>query len=136
MAIIENIGVTDTLVPLYFTLTNAADADATLVAIEATSTAYTMPFGGSIIAITFNGNATLATGSLAFSPSINGTTKTALVATASSAAASGRATVGIDTVNFAAGDLVGAKVVHTATVSATTIDFVVVVWVLLRGITY
>lgn len=130
----ENIATTKQMQTYVFEATNIGDANGDCYTAQAATLYYRMPWRGSIVAISVVQNAELTTGSLAFSPNIAGTIKTALTATVANGATSDDATVAGRTINFSAGALLGAEWVKTGTVDPTTTDVTVAVTVLFEDV--
>jgi len=129
MPVIENISVRGYVVPLVFQITNAPDATTEGNTVEATSPAYVMPFDGSIVAISVRHNGALSTGTLTFRPTVNGTENTGITAVTSSSAQQAYSRLPLGRLNFLAGQRIGAGYTRTGTVSPTTTDVVITVWV-------
>lgn len=119
---------------LPFQATNVGDANTTANTVEPTSPSYVAAFDGCIIALTARHNAALSTGSQAWSPTINGTAKTALTATIDSSNQKAVAKVAADVIPFKAGDLLGVGSTKTGTVSPTTTDAAFLLEILYDGV--
>lgn len=131
--LLERIAVDKYVVPLVFQATNIADAAGTAKAVEPSSNEYVMPYGGSVVAITAALNAALSTGTLTFRPTINGSAVTAFNATALSSSKQRTADTQLsDKTVFAAGDRLGIDWTKTGTVSPTTLDATITLWVLVE----
>lgn len=129
MPVIEDISVRGYVVPLSFQITNAPDANTEGNTVEATSPTYVIPFAGSIVGISVRHNGALSTGTLTFRPTINGTENTTLTAVTSSSAQQAYSRARLGTVNFTAGQRIGAGFTKSGTVSPTTTDVVITLWV-------
>lgn len=92
--------------------------------------AYTMPFAGEIVGISYRLSAAGTTGTFTIGPTVGGTEQANLTVTVGTNA-SGRATVVRDTYRFEAGALIGAEITTGGTWDGTTADLGVTVWVLL-----
>ena len=125
------------LVPLLFSQVDlaAAQTAAALLPIEATgggtAIAYTMPFAGEIVGISFSTTAAATAGSLTAVPTI------ATVACTDPSAAVTTATYASDTCNrgtnvFSKNAQIGAKITTTAGWDATGADLILQVWVILK----
>lgn len=130
----ERISVTDYLVPLVFQATNIPDAAGTANAVEPTTPSYVMPFAGSIVAISAGLNGALSTGTVTFRPTINGTANTSLTTAVANGTQRSRATKPADAVNFTAGQYLGVDWTKSGTVSPTTADATIVLWVLVNEV--
>lgn len=129
----EQIAVSDYAMPLPFQATNIGDADGTAKAVEPSSNEYVMPCDGYIIGGSVRQNAALSTGSLAWSPTVNGTAKTALTLTTDATHQQAYKNVGA-MIPFKAGDRIGLGWVKTGTVSATTTDAAALLFIVLRDV--
>lgn len=118
----EQIAVTMPQLILPFQATNVGDADITMKAVEPTSNEYRMTRAGWIVGISVQHNADLTGGVQVWSPTVNGTAKTALSATTDDTHQGATAVCQAGDIPFAAGDLIGIKSVHTTTVAPTTTD--------------
>jgi hypothetical protein len=129
--------------PLTFTVTNITDANGTLNTMNGGVTGYTMPYDGSIFAVAVSGSGTLATGTLNFVPTVNGTLAastvngtltafddTEIITTELKAYATANARV----YKFRANDLVGLAWQKTGTISPTTTDWAGQVFILFEGV--
>jgi hypothetical protein len=131
--LLERIAVDKYVVPLFFQTSNIADAAGTANAIEPASTEYVMPYPGSVVAITAALNGALSTGTVTFRPTINGTAVTAFTATALSSSKQRTADSQLaDKTHFAAGDRLGIDWTKSGTVSPTTLDATITLWVLVE----
>jgi hypothetical protein len=92
--------------------------------------AYTMPFAGEIIGVSYRLTAAGTTGAFTIGPTIGGTEQAGLTVTVGTTT-SGRATVVRDTYRFEAGALIGAEITTAAGWDGTTADLGVTVWVML-----
>lgn len=92
--------------------------------------AYTMPFAGEIVGISYRLTAAGTTGAFTIGPTIGGTEQAGLTVTVGTTT-SGRATVVRDTYRFEAGALIGAEITTAAGWDGTTADLGVTVWVML-----
>lgn len=127
MAILtERIGVSIQHEALPFGLANAPDANTAAGTISG-GDAYVMPYAGSIIAIAVRHNADLTGGVLTWSPTVNGTAKTALSAVTNDTVQQAYDTCEAYVIPFAAGDYIGAAYTKTGTVAPTTTDVSVIV---------
>lgn len=133
-AVQEQISITDYLVPLVFQATNIPDATGNANTIEPTTTEYVMPFAGCVVGISASGNALLSTGTLTFNPSVNGVANTGLGVTLTNAVQRASATKLADAINFSAGQRLGVPWTKTGTISPTTTDANIVLWVLVEGV--
>lgn len=133
-AVQEKISISDYLVPLVFQATNIPDAAGTANAVEPTTPSYVMPFAGSIVGISAGLNAGLSTGTVTFRPTINGTANTTLTTAVTNGTQRNRATKPADVVPFSAGQYLGVDWTKSGTVSPTTADATIVLWVLVNDI--
>lgn len=125
------------LVPLYFGQ-DAVAASQSGVALPtvapeegSATTTYTMPFAGSIVAVTAELTAAATAGTLTLEGTIGGAEveATALAITTATAASQ---VVTRDTATFVAGASIGAELTTDGSWDATTADLNVIVWVLLQ----
>ncbi len=133
-AVQEQITPTSFLVPLVFQATNIPDAAGVANTVEPTTPEYVMPWAGSIVGISAAQNAALSTGTLTFRPTINGTGNTGITTALSSSAQRNYTKKPADTVKFAAGQRLGVDWTKSGTVSATTTDATIILWVLVEGV--
>lgn len=99
----------------------------------AVGTEYPMPLAGSIVGIAARGNAALGAGpTVTFRPTVNGSAVTTFGGTAISSTNRNQIkNKSRDIHKFAAGDRLGVDWVKSGTVSPTTIDYVIDVYVLM-----
>lgn len=122
-----------------FTATDLADADGTLIAVQATTVTHTMPTAGSIVGVSGNMNGTLNTGTLQLQPTINGSLcpvfpqSTALF-DHSTTYAYGMHHAHKANYEFTAGQYLGLLVQSSDTIEPTTRDAAVTLWVLLDNV--
>lgn len=129
----EDIGITHNCFLLPFQATNIADADLTAKGIEPSSNEYVMPSDGYIFAGSVRHNAALSTGSLAWSPTVNGVSKTALTMNTDATHQQAYQNIGAK-IPFKAGDRIGLGATKTGTISATTTDAVASLFVVLTKV--
>jgi len=134
--LIEQIGVSDNIITLFFTATNIPDAAGTAVAIEAASTEYIMPWEGAVVGMGVVSNTDLTGGTLTFNPTINGTADTSLGATLSDTVQQLAARVEADKVPFTVNQRLGVKWTKTGTVAPLTCDVTIVLYVLISGMVW
>lgn len=130
----EPIAITDYVVPLHFGSTNIGDADGTAVAYPSDTAEYIMPWGGSVIGIGVLSNADYTGGVLTFTPTVNGTAKTALSAVLEDTVQRDTGVVNANVVPFSAGQRLGVKWTKSGTVAPTTTDVSIVLYVLVQGV--
>jgi len=135
---IERITAKGQLVPLYFYQDAVADAQ-TNVQLSVNENAgaaihlvdgYTMPFPGSVVAVTADLDAAGSAGSLTVGASIGGTEDADTTLTITTETTK-KKVVGRRLAEFAAGAIIGAEIT-TASWNGTTSDLLVVVWVILQ----
>lgn len=127
MAILsEYIGVKIQHEALLFGKANVADANGSALTVG-DGDAYLMPYAGSVIAIAVRHNADLTGGAITWTPTVNGTAKTALSAVTDDTHQQAYDTCEAYTIPFAAGDYIGAAYTKTGTVAPTTTDASVIV---------
>lgn len=98
----------------------------------AVGTQIPIPLGGSIVAMAVRGNALLSTGTLLFRPTVNGSAITTFGLTAlTSAIQQAYKVKSRELHRLAAGQRLGVDWTKTGTVSPTTIDFIISLYVLL-----
>ena len=118
---------------LPFNQTNLADANGDMEDWEASNILTPpMPWAGHVLAVSLYTNADLTGGVVTFSPTVNGTLKTALAAVLDDTNQEAYATVAPGIVTFSAGDNLGVGYTKTGTVAPTTTDVVGLLWVLLN----
>lgn len=125
----EQISVTQPLVPLFFGASNIPDAAGNAFASEPASQAYVMPWAGSIVGMSVAQNAALSTGTLTWRPTIDGTANPALTTSTDSSNQRNTAKANVGKVPFAAGQRLGVDWTKSGTISATTTDAAIVLWV-------
>lgn len=109
---------------LLFQATDLADADTTAATVEPTTTAYKMSRDGWIVGVSVYLNADITTGSKSWSPTVNGTAKTALAAVTDDTNQGATANINAGVIPFVRGDLIGLKGTNTPTFAPTTADAV------------
>lgn len=134
--LIEQIATALNVVTFFYTATNIPDAAGTAIAIEASSNEYIMPWEGAVIGIGVVSNTDLTGGTLTFNPTLAGTADTSLGATLSDTVQYTTAKAESDAVPFAAGARLGVKWTKTGTVAPLTCDVTIVLYVLLKGMTF
>jgi len=136
---IERITSKGQLVPLKF-YDDAVDASLTDQQMSVNETAatgihlvdgYTMPFAGSIVAVTADLDSAATVGTLSVGATIGGT-EDANTTIAITTLATHSKVIGRRVVEFAAGDIIGAEITSGGTWNGTASDLLVVVWVLLQ----
>lgn len=130
MPVQEQIATTSPFMAFVFQTTDIPDSTGTAKTLQATSNEYVMPWGGSIVAISAALNGALSTGTVTFRPTIDGTAKTGITTTMSSSAQTNYTRKPQDTVKFAAGAKLGVDWTKSGTVSPTTTDAAIVVYVM------
>lgn len=91
---------------------------------------YTMPFAGSIVAITADLSAAATAGTLTVGPTIAGTEKTDPTLSITTQTTRSDKAATRDTTRFVAGDVLGAEITSDGSWDGTTADLVVVVYVI------
>lgn len=125
----EQISVTQPLVPLFFGATNIPDAAGVAFASEPASQDYVMPWAGSIVGISVAQNAALASGTLTWRPRIDGTANTTMTVVTDSSNQRATNKINAGKVPFTAGQRLGVDWTKSGTVSATTTDATIILWV-------
>lgn len=120
----EDIAVTMPQHLLFFQATNLADADTTAKTVEPSSNEYRMNRDGWIVGLAVQLNADITGGSKSWSPTVNGTAKTALAAVTDDTHQGAIANINAGVIPFVASDLIGLKGTNTATFAPTTADAV------------
>jgi hypothetical protein len=133
-------GVDKYALPLPFVKTDIANADGTLIAVQATTNDYVMPSGGSVIGFSASPNGTLTTGTLQFQPRIDGSLCPMFPASASLHTNQGTASymqeAGKANYTFTAGQKVGVNYDASDTIEPETMDGSFLLFVLLEGVRY
>jgi len=110
----------------------ATNASATAMNLAADAMAVThvlMPYAGSVLGITAEGNANITAGTLTFFATVNAATTIFSAANSATGVKEIRSTQNKDVDVFSAGDSIGAKYKSTTTLAPTTLDWAVYVWV-------
>lgn len=134
MAVQENITPVAPIAVIPFQATNIPDSTGNAKAIEPASNEYVFPWSGSIIGISAVSNAAFSTGTVTFRPTIAGTANTGLTVALSSSAQLATAKKAQGAIPFAAGDKIGVDFTKSGTVSPTTNDVVITLWVIFEGV--
>ena len=136
---IERITSKGQLVPLKFfqDAVAASQTDAQLSVNESAAAGihlvdgYTMPWAGSIVAVTADLDAAATVGTLSVGASVGGTEDANTTISITTLATHSKV-IGRRVVKFAAGAIIGAEITSGATWNGTASDLAVVVWVLLQ----
>jgi hypothetical protein len=133
-------GVDKYALPLPFVKTDIADADGTLIAVQATTNDYIMPAAGSVIGFSASPNGTLNTGTLQFQPRIDGSLCPMFPSSASihhnQVTSYYMQEAGKANYTFTAGQKVGVDYDASDTIEPTTVDGAFLLFVLLEGVRY
>lgn len=132
----EQISITAPAMAFNFQTTDIPDSTGNAITLQATSNEYVMPWKGHVVGISVALNGALSTGTVTFRPTINGTAKTALSTAVSSTAQTNYATKPQNTVPFAAGVKLGVDWTKSGTVSPTTTDAVITLFVVFKEAFY
>lgn len=135
---VEKITSKGQLIPLIFShdaiAATQTDFQLVLLAVDAVSSlvdGYTMPFAGSIVAVTADIDTAATAGSLTVGATIGGTEDADTTLTITTETTK-KKVVGRYLAEFTAGAIIGAEITSSGTWNATTSDLVAVVWVLLQ----
>lgn len=123
-----------TIVPLVFQAANVADADGTAKTLNIDSNDYVMPWAGSIVGISVRHNADLTGGVITWTPTVDGTAKTALSAVTDDTNQQAYKAIEGRRISFAKGARIGVAWTKTGTVAPTTTDVAITLWVLLEDV--
>lgn len=132
----EPIAITNNVIALVFQTTDIPDAAGTAKSLQATTDDYIMPFAGSVIGIGVVLNGALSTGTVTFNPAINGTGNTTLGTAVLNGTQRNYASIQSRRINFTAGQRVGVVWTKSGTVSPTTTDASIVLFVVLEGMDF
>lgn len=129
----EQIAVTAPMMAFEFQTTDIPDAVGNAKTLQATSNEYVMPWAGHVVAVSAAINGALTTGVVTFRPTVNGTAKTAISTAVQNGAQTNYATKPQGTVQFAAGVKLGVDWVKSGTVSPTTTDATITLFVVFEN---
>lgn len=137
---IPGMGVDKHVVSLPYAKTDIANADGTLVAVQATSNDHVMPATGSIVGFSASPNGTLTTGTLQFQPRIDGSLCPMFPSSASLHTNQGTSYYMQEArkanYTFSAGAKVGVNYDASDTIEPETMDGAFLLFVLLENVRY
>ena len=120
--------------------TGASSTNSYLTLASGVGTGATMPYGGSIIALSVSANANVTTATVAFNAHNGGTAYaqasgiTTTLTTAAGSSNAGYSTVRAGVLTFAAGDKIGVNYASATNYAATTVDYDVTLYYVLNPV--
>lgn len=120
--------------------TGASSTNSYVTLASGVGTGATMPYGGSIIALSVSANANVTTATVAFNAHNGGTGYaqasgiTTTLTTAAGSSNAGYSSVRPGVLTFAAGDKIGVNYASATNYAATTVDYDVTLWYVLNPV--